>query len=61
MKDIVLDYMKKKGIPATRENYVALDTLGDQDGKGVLPAEQEADLPEELQLEQENVNGKNSE
>jgi len=47
--DFVLEWMKKNNIPVTRENYVALNTLGDADGSDMLDAEQEAELPAELQ------------
>lgn len=47
--DIIVDYLKKHNIPVTRENYVALNTLGDETGKTVLDGENEAELPEELQ------------
>ena len=48
--DFVLEYLKKQGIAITRETYVYLSTLGDQDGSsGVLDGELEAELPEELQ------------
>ncbi len=33
----------------TRENYVSLDTLGDETGEDVLEGENEADIPEDLQ------------
>lgn len=53
MKDPIVEYLKSKGIPVTRENYITLDTLGDHDGEGMLDAEQESELPEELKLEKE--------
>lgn len=53
MKDIIVEYLKSKGIPVTRENYIALDSLGDHDGKSMLEAEQEAELPEQLKQEKE--------
>lgn len=53
MKDYTLEYLKKNNIPVTRENYVGLNFLGDYDPKEALPAELEADLPKELQIEKE--------
>jgi hypothetical protein len=50
MIDYTLDYLKKNKIPVTRENYIGLDFAGDYDPKQPLPAELEASLPKELQL-----------
>ena len=56
--DYTLEYLKKNGIPVTRENYIGLNWAGDYDSKQALPAELEASLPEELQLNaKENNNG----
>ena len=49
MSDLLFEYMKRHGIPVTRENYVSFNSLGDADGKDMLDAELEAELPEELQ------------
>ena len=46
--DYVLDYLKKKGTPVTRENYVSTNWPGADPNKP-LPAELEADIPKELQ------------
>jgi hypothetical protein len=53
VSDLVLEYMKKHDIPVTRENYVSLNTLGDADGGQLLEGENEAELPEDLQLQAE--------
>lgn len=44
---IVLDYMKKHNIPLTRENYLQIAYLGDPPEE--LGAEEEAEIPEEIQ------------
>lgn len=49
MKDYTLEYLEKNKIPVTRENYVGLNWLGDLDPKEPLPAELEAELPDDLQ------------
>jgi len=46
--DHVLEYMKKRGIPITRENYLFWNFLGDPPDE--LDAELEAELPEEIKL-----------
>jgi len=46
--DYVLDYLKKADIPVTRKNYVGLNWPG-ADYDKPLPAELEAEIPEELQ------------
>lgn len=48
--DYTLDYLKKNDIPVTRENYVALNWMGDYSADKPLPAELEASLPASLQL-----------
>jgi hypothetical protein len=48
--DYTLEYLKKSGIPVTRENYVGLNWLGDYDPAKPLPAELEASLPAEIQM-----------
>lgn len=53
MEDLLLDFMKKNNIPVTRENYIGLNWAGEYDAAKPLPAELEADLPEELQLKEE--------
>jgi hypothetical protein len=60
MKDIIEEFLKKNNIPATRENYVALNTMGDSDGSEHLGAENEAEMPEGLQdnsNQEDNDNG----
>lgn len=49
MSDPIVEYLKKNGIPVTRHNYIGLNWMGDFDPDEELPAELEADLPEELQ------------
>ena len=49
MTDYVLDYMKKNDIPMTRKNYIELNWMGQADPNQPLPAELEAEMPEELQ------------
>jgi hypothetical protein len=44
--DYVLDYMKKRGIPETRENYLK---VAYPEGVPDFDAELEANLPEHLQ------------
>ena len=44
--DDVLEYMKKHGIPLTREKYLEMAYLG---RPPALCAEEEAELPEEFQ------------
>jgi hypothetical protein len=56
MKDYTLEYLKTHHIPITRENYIGLDFLGDYDPKEMLPAELEAGLPKELQIENKKEN-----
>ena len=47
--DFVLEYMKKHDIPLTRENYLAIDRPGVDPSKP-LPAELEAEMPDEIQF-----------
>jgi hypothetical protein len=47
--DYTLQYMKENDIPITRANYIALNWMGDYDPAQPLPAELEAELPEELE------------
>ena len=42
-----VEYMKKNGVPLTRENYLDYAYLGNPPAQ--LSAEEEAELPEELQ------------
>jgi hypothetical protein len=49
MADRLLEWMKRNGVAITREKYIAL-AYG-SDGPDKWTAEDEADLPEELQLE----------
>jgi hypothetical protein len=51
--DHVEEYLKKNNIPVTRPNYVNLNWAGDADPSKPLPAELEASLPKELQIEKE--------
>ncbi len=51
MRDYTLEYLKKNEIPVTRANYVEVNWMGDYDPKEPLPAELEAEIPEELQHE----------
>ena len=46
--DYVKAYLEKTGVPVTRRNYVSLNTPG-ADYDKPLPAELEAEIPEELQ------------
>lgn len=46
--DYVEQYMKKNDVPLTRENYIELN-WPQVDPKEPLPAELEAELPEEFQ------------
>ena len=48
MKDVIEAYLEKHGIPVTRENYVQLNTLGDESGREPLDGENEAELPDHL-------------
>jgi hypothetical protein len=47
MMDHTLEYMKKRGIPITRENYKFFNWLGDPPDEPLDP-ELEAELPPEL-------------
>lgn len=58
--DHVLEYMKKNNIPVTRENYVLINWLGEYSADEELPAELEAELPTELQLQFEEVEGEDA-
>lgn len=49
MEDMIVAYLKKLGIKVDRKTYVTLNSMGDQDGSEMLPAEEEAELPESLQ------------
>lgn len=49
--DYILEYLKENKIPVTRENYILVNSLGDNDGSQPLDAEDEAELPEELQIQ----------
>jgi len=42
------DYMQKHGIPVTRANYLEIHYMGKPPNQ--ISAEQEAEMPEELQL-----------
>jgi hypothetical protein len=46
--DEIVEYLKQHNIPVTRENYLDIAYMGNP--PDVLDAEEEADLPEELQL-----------
>jgi hypothetical protein len=47
--DPLLDWMKKKNIPLTRENYILLNWGGEKNPDEPLDPESEAELPEEFQ------------
>ena len=47
--DAILEMMKRRGIPETRENYLALAYLGDPPQE--LSAEEELQLPVQFQIE----------
>ena len=49
--DHVLNYMKKINVPLTRENYLDYAYFGNPPEE--LSAEEEAALPEELQLQED--------
>jgi hypothetical protein len=49
MDDSIVAYLKKLNIPVTRENYIAVNWMGDYPADEPLPAELEASLPKELQ------------
>lgn len=46
----ILEHMKKIGVPLTRENYLDFAYLGNPPDE--LSAEEEAEIPEELQSEE---------
>lgn len=48
--DYVLKYMEDHNVPMTRENYITLNWMGMWDAEKPLPAELEAEMPEQLQL-----------
>src|SRR5215471_10816462 len=48
MMDCVLDWMKRMGVPLTRENYLDVAYLGNPPEE--LSAEEESELPEEFQV-----------
>ena len=52
--DSVVEYLKKLNLPVTRENYIAINWMGDYPANKPLPAELEASLPEELQWPEES-------
>ena len=45
--DVVVELLEKAGVPLTRENYLNMAYLGNPPKE--LEAEQEAELPKELQ------------
>ena len=47
--DHVIEYLKSKNIPVNRRNYIDVNWLGQWDHNKPLPAELEAEMPEELQ------------
>lgn len=53
MADKIIEYLKDNDIPVTRENYIGLNWMGDYDPSEPLPPELEMELPEELQLHEE--------
>ncbi|VVB50952.1 Uncharacterised protein [uncultured archaeon] len=52
--DLLLSYLKKHGISPDRQQYVKAATMGDEGGREVLDGENEAELPEHLQIKQEH-------
>jgi hypothetical protein len=48
MTDSVIEFMKKHGIPMTRENYLDVAYMGTP--PEVLDAEEEMNLPEQFQI-----------
>lgn len=46
----LMDYMKSKGVPATRQNYLSINHMGKPPAQ--LSPELEAEMPQELQLPQ---------
>ena len=50
--DLLLDYLKRHGINPNRTQYVKASTMGDEGGHEVLDGENEAELPEHLQIKQ---------
>jgi hypothetical protein len=51
-KEPLLDYMKKNGIPETRQNYLSLNYFGQIPDP--LPAEDEAELPAKIRYEKQD-------
>ena len=51
--DHILKYMEKHQVPLNRQNYVAINWMGDADPSKPLPAELEASLPKEFQIRNE--------
>lgn len=49
--DYTLNYMKENNIPLTRENYIEINWMGDYKADEPLPAELEAELPKQFQLQ----------
>lgn len=60
MSDYTLEYLQKHNIPVTRENYIAINWMGDYPGDQPLPAELEASLPTELQWDNYKKGGQNA-
>jgi hypothetical protein len=51
MQDYVKEFLEKSGTPVTRKSYIDLNWANTgYDSNKMLPAELEADLPEELQI-----------
>jgi|HubBroStandDraft_4_1064222.scaffolds.fasta_scaffold1488032_1 hypothetical protein len=51
-KDYVLEMMKEEKLPMTREQYLALAYMGNPPEP--LSAEEEAELPEQFQLDEDD-------
>lgn len=57
MEDIVLNKMKKEGVPLTRENYLQFAYFGNPPEE--LSAEEEAQLPEQFQKDTDEETDEN--
>lgn len=57
--DIILKYMEENHIPVTRENYIEINSMGDQDPNEEMDPELEAELPEELQFKNQKPKEEN--
>jgi len=57
--DPVLEWMRKHGVPLTRQNYLDLNYLGNP--SSTIDPEIEAELPEEVQLPEWHEQGNEEE